>query len=73
MLEAHTLYSWICLCVDKLYGSKEQVWERHRHRYEVNPDKVPDLEKAGLKFVGKDEKGERMEMFELKGESVLFL
>ena len=52
---------------DKLYGSNDQVWERHRHRYEVNPEKVSDLEKAGLRFVGKDEKGERMEMLELKG------
>lgn len=39
--------------------------ERHRHRYEVNSAYVDKLESAGLKFVGKDETGERMEIFEL--------
>lgn len=51
----------------KLYGDKTDVWERHRHRYEVNPQMVETLEKAGLTFIGKDEKGERMEIIELKG------
>ncbi|KAK9469677.1 CTP synthase N-terminus-domain-containing protein [Lipomyces arxii] len=50
----------------KLYGGVEAVHERHRHRYEVNPEFVPELEKAGLTFVGKDDKGERMEILELK-------
>ncbi|KAI8024931.1 CTP synthase [Camellia lanceoleosa] len=39
----------------------EYVDERHRHRYEVNPDMIDMLEEAGLKFVGKDESGKRME------------
>lgn len=52
--------------VDKLYGSNEVVSERHRHRYEVNPDKVAELESKGLKFVGKDDTGQRMEIVELK-------
>ena len=39
--------------------------ERHRHRYEVNPDYVARLEAAGCKFVGKDETGRRMEIMEL--------
>ena len=39
--------------------------ERHRHRYEVNPDVVPELEKAGLRFVGKDDTNTRMEIVEL--------
>lgn len=39
--------------------------ERHRHRYEVNPTYVESLESAGLKFVGRDETGQRMEIFEL--------
>ena len=34
-------------------------------RYEVNPDMVPELEAAGLRFVGKDETGQRMEIIEL--------
>ncbi|KAE8454040.1 CTP synthase ura7 [Mollisiaceae sp. DMI_Dod_QoI] len=42
------------------------VTERHRHRYEVNPDYISTLEKHGLIFVGKDDKGERMEVLELK-------
>lgn len=50
----------------KLYGEKPDIWERHRHRYEVNPKIVETLEKAGLTFIGKDEKGERMEIIELK-------
>ncbi|EQL32784.1 CTP synthase [Blastomyces dermatitidis ATCC 26199] len=50
----------------KLYGDAPAIWERHRHRYEVNPEMVEQLEKAGLAFVGRDEKGERMEIIELK-------
>lgn len=49
----------------KLYGNKSYVDERHRHRYEVNPDMVLDLENAGLCFAGKDESGLRMEIVEL--------
>lgn len=37
---------------EKLYDNKDVIEERHRHRYEINPDYVPDLEAAGLKFVG---------------------
>ena len=54
----------------RLYGSHEVAWERHRHRYEVEPKYVEQLESKGhLKFVGKDERGERMQMLELDGES----
>lgn len=49
----------------KLYQKEEYIDERHRHRYEVNPDLVPRLEGAGLQFVGRDETGERMEILEL--------
>ena len=49
-----------------LYG-KKVVKERHRHRYEVNFDYVDRLEKEGdLRFVGRDVKGERMEILESK-------
>lgn len=41
--------------------------ERHRHRYEVNPNLVEQLEAGGLRFVGKDESGQRMEVVELPG------
>ncbi|KAL9087612.1 MAG: hypothetical protein Q9165_006536 [Trypethelium subeluteriae] len=50
----------------RLYGGGEEVWERHRHRYEVNPEYIGRLQEAGMHFVGKDEKGERMEIVELK-------
>ncbi|PLB54115.1 putative CTP synthase [Aspergillus steynii IBT 23096] len=50
----------------KLYGEKQEVWERHRHRYEVNPALIEKLEAGGLSFIGKDEAGERMEIIELK-------
>ncbi|XP_019055548.1 PREDICTED: CTP synthase-like isoform X2 [Nelumbo nucifera] len=49
----------------KLYGNVSIIDERHRHRYEVNPDMVEQLENAGLLFVGKDETGQRMEIVEL--------
>lgn len=49
----------------KLYGNVSYVDERHRHRYEVNPDMIMEFERAGLTFVGKDETGKRMEVIEL--------
>lgn len=52
----------------KIYGGAGTIWERHRHRYEVNPKYIERLTNAGdLVFVGKDEKGERMQVMELKG------
>ena len=48
-----------------MYGGADIVSERHRHRYEVNPDVVDKIHGAGLKFVGRDETGERMEVAEL--------
>jgi CTP synthase len=53
-------------CVSaKLYQAERHIDERHRHRYEVNPELVPQLEAAGLRFVGRDETGTRMEICEL--------
>lgn len=51
--------------VKRLYGGSESVDERHRHRYEVNPELIERLEAAGLTFVGKDETGQRCEILEL--------
>ncbi|MED5308108.1 MAG: hypothetical protein VYA95_02055, partial [Candidatus Thermoplasmatota archaeon] len=53
--------------IKRLYGEGNSVDERHRHRYEVNPDIIEQIEAAGLKFVGKDETGQRCEIFELDG------
>lgn len=50
----------------KLYGRKDFVEERHRHRYEVNPDYVKDLEAQGMRFVGHSTDGQRMEIMELQ-------
>jgi len=36
----------------EMYGSDE-VWERHRHRYEVNPEYVPLFEEKGMVVSGK--------------------
>lgn len=41
---------------------KDVIEERHRHRYEVNPEYIERLEAAGLRFVGKDETKTRMEV-----------
>lgn len=53
--------------VRRLYGGAGHVDERHRHRYEVNPDLIERIEAAGLIYVGKDETGERCEIMELEG------
>ncbi|KAH9213072.1 CTP synthase-like protein [Leptodontidium sp. 2 PMI_412] len=50
----------------QLYCEKLEIQERHRHRYEVNPDYIEKLAEAGLDFIGKDDKGVRMEILELK-------
>ena len=49
----------------RLYGGVDTISERHRHRYEVNPKVVDNIHNAGLKFVGRDESGERMEVAEI--------
>lgn len=48
-----------------LYAGADEIEERHRHRYEVNPSKVSHIEERGLRFVGQDIDGERMEVAEL--------
>ena len=64
-----------------LYGGKSSISERHRHRYEVNPELVSRLEQKGtpspyiigiklcmclgLRFSGRDESFQRMEIIEL--------
>ncbi len=37
--------------VAELYG-KQEIYERHRHRYEVNNNLLPEIKKAGLKVTG---------------------
>lgn len=48
----------LTLCqIGKLYGNQNSIKERHRHRYEVNPDYVKELQKHGLQFVATDTEG----------------
>ena len=51
---AHSLYQ------------KTRVWERHRHRYEVNPQYISQLATGGLRFSGKSDSNRRMEILELQ-------
>jgi len=44
---------------------KESIVERHRHRFEVNPEYIEQIEKAGLVFSGKSPSGVLMEIAEL--------
>lgn len=46
------------------YGAKE-ISERHRHRFEVNPEFAEDIVKAGLVFSGTSPDGTLMEIAEL--------
>jgi len=50
----------------RLYKKKE-IYERHRHRYEVNPEYVEMLEKNGMIFSGTAKDRIRMEILELHG------
>jgi len=52
--------------IKRLYGNQSYVDERHRHRYEVNPELISKIENAGLIYVGKDETGQRCEIMELE-------
>ncbi|NLX47872.1 MAG: CTP synthase (glutamine hydrolyzing) [Euryarchaeota archaeon] len=50
----------------ELYG-KALIMERHRHRFEVNPKHIEELEKGGWKFTGRSADGIKMEIGEMKG------
>jgi CTP synthase len=58
MLQAGTL-------ANRLYGS-DSISERHRHRYEVNPEYIERLERGGIMFSGRSPDGRLMEFAELK-------
>lgn len=44
---------------------QESIFERHRHRWEVNPDYIKQLEEKGIVFSGKSPNGMLMEIAEL--------
>ncbi len=49
---------------EKIYGAN-LIRERFRHRYEVNPEYVPQLTQAGLVFSGHNKTGEIKQILEL--------
>jgi len=55
----------------RLYGA-EEIYERHRHRWEVNPDYWNVLEKHGLVFSGRSPDGRRIEILELPSKFFFF-
>lgn len=52
----------------KAYRNREII-ERHRHRYEVNPAYIEQLEAAGLTFSGRSPDGLLMEIAELPADT----
>ncbi|MEM4704288.1 MAG: CTP synthase [Candidatus Bathyarchaeia archaeon] len=55
----------------KLYGC-EEIYERHRHRFEVNISYMDTLKNHGLVFSGKSADGRRMETLELPSHYFFF-
>ena len=49
----------------ELYSSNT-IFERHRHRYEINPEYITQIEEKGMKYTGRDKSGRRMEILELE-------
>ena len=54
--------------VSEIYGGAEEISERHRHRYEFNPEYRQKLESEGLVFSGVSPDGKFVEMIELSRE-----
>jgi CTP synthase len=52
---------------------KTLIKERHRHRYEVNPEYIEQIEKAGLTFSGQSPDGKLMEIAELPKNKHFFM
>jgi len=68
------LGAWECRLADgtlakEVYGGAQVISERHRHRYEFNPEFREQLERAGLVFSGVSVDGRFVEMVELPREA----
>jgi CTP synthase len=64
------LGAWPCRLAEgslarEIYSGAEEISERHRHRYEFNPEYRDKLEKEGLVFSGSSPDGKFVEMIEL--------
>jgi len=53
---------------NKIY-KKTKAGERHRHRYEINPEYIDKIEKEGMKFTAKSDNQRRMEILEIPKHS----
>jgi CTP synthase len=67
------LGAWPCdlapeTLAQEVYGGTEQISERHRHRYEFNPEFRQILEREGLVFSGISPDGRFIEIIELPRE-----
>jgi CTP synthase len=52
-----------------VYGGAAEIGERHRHRYEFNPEFREMLSRAGMVFSGESPDGKFVEMVELPREA----
>uniref|UniRef100_A0A2C9LQX3 CTP synthase (glutamine hydrolyzing) n=1 Tax=Biomphalaria glabrata TaxID=6526 RepID=A0A2C9LQX3_BIOGL len=52
--------------ISAIYGYKDKVWERHRHRFEINNKYFNEFHESGLDFSGTSSKGSVIETMELK-------
>ena len=53
--------------------ASRSIWERHRHRYEVNQEFLPRLKEAGLSFTGMSPDRKFVEIIELHEDHPWFL
>ncbi|MEG2810782.1 MAG: gamma-glutamyl-gamma-aminobutyrate hydrolase family protein, partial [Akkermansia sp.] len=65
-LGAYTAHLFPKTLVHTLYG-KDEIVERHRHRYEFNPNYRETIEQAGLKVSATSEGEGLVEVVELPG------
>jgi CTP synthase len=56
----------------RAYG-EAQIWERHRHRYEVNQEYLPRLREAGMSFTGMSPDKKFVEIIEIHEDHPWFL
>jgi CTP synthase len=68
------LGAWACQLKEgslarEIYHGAPEIWERHRHRYEFNPEFRQVLEKEGFVFSGVSPDGKFVEMIELPRET----
>jgi len=70
-LGAHEIMISPGTIAEKLYRTR-RVYERHRHRYEVNSRYLDQLAKAGVVFSARNSEGTRMEILELPDKYFYF-